>query len=111
MAAPSRQSFEFRLNLNVTGKVRRPGLPDGLRYRIDKAIRRQAEAMGLRVYSLTLDSARIRMDALLQPNMNRANIERGLWGIINGIMRREMPHMVKRTGTKGRAPDVGGFFY
>lgn len=111
MGAPSRQHFEFRLNLNAGASGRRPGLPDGLRYRIDKALRRQAEALGLRVYLLTLDSARIRMDVLLQGHMNRSNMERALWGVINGIMRKEMPHMVKRTGIKGRSADFGGSFY
>lgn len=111
MGFPSRQTFEFRLNLNVIGRARRPSLPDGIRYRIDKAIRRRAEMLGLRVYALQMDAGRIRLDALLQPNMNRTNIERALWGAINAIMRKEMPHMVKRTGRKGPAPDIGGVFF
>mgnify|MGYP001578819917 CR=1 FL=1 len=111
MGFPSRQTFEFRLNLNVVGRARRPSMPDGIRYRIDKAIRRRAEMLGLRVYLLQMDAGRIRMDALLQPQMNRSNIERAMWGAINGILRREMPHMVKRTGQKGRAADIGGVFF
>jgi hypothetical protein len=102
MGLPSRQTFEFRLSLNISGPGRRPSLPDALRYRLEKEIRRRAEALGLRVYSIRMEMGRFRLDALLQANMNRANIERALWGAINGMLRKEMPHLVKRTGLKGR---------
>lgn len=102
MGLPTRQHFEFRLSLNVSSYSRRPSLPDGIRYRIEKELRRRAEAMGLRVYSMKMDTARIQIDALLQPNMSRTNVERALWGAINGILKKEMPHLIKRTGTKGK---------
>lgn len=111
MAAPTRQHFEFRLSLNVSGPGRRPSLPDAIKYRLDKALRRQAEAMGLRVYSSSFESGRIKMDVLLQGHMNRVNVERGLWGVINGLLKKEMPHMVKRTGKKGLSDPYGGGFY
>ncbi|HBW46709.1 TPA: hypothetical protein DEF17_02100 [bacterium] len=111
MGLPSRQHFEFRLSLNISGIARRPSLPDGTRYRVEKALLRRAEALGLRVYSMRMDTARIQLDALLQPNMSRANIERALWGSINAILRKEMPHLVKRTGKKGANTPIGGFFF
>lgn len=111
MGFPSRVTFEFRLQLNVVGKVRRGSMPDGVRYRVEKAIKRRAEVMGLRVYSLRMDSGRIILDALLQPNMARTNIERAMWGAINGILRKEMPHLVKRTGKKGMPSPAGGFYF
>jgi hypothetical protein len=104
MGVPARVHFEYRLALNVSGPGRRPSLPDGIRYRVEKAIKRRAEILGLRVYSLRFDSGRIQMDYLIQPSMVKANIERTLHGAINGIMKKEMPHLVKRTGQKFRAP-------
>jgi len=43
--------------------------------------------------------------------MSRANIERALWGSINAILKKEMPHLVKRTGKKGANTPIGGFFF
>jgi hypothetical protein len=102
MGVPARVHFEYRLALNVSGPGRRPALPDGIRYRVEKAIKRRAEILGLRVYSLRIDQGRIQMDYLIQPNMVKANIERTLHGAINGILKKEMPHLVKRTGRKTR---------
>ncbi len=111
MALPTRQQFEFRLTLNVSGPKRRPSLPDGTRARIEKELRRRAESLGLRVYSLRMDMARIQMDALLQPNMPKPNVERALWGAINGVLQKEMPHLIKRTGQKQGRGMSGGFAF
>lgn len=112
MGLPSRQRFEFRLTLNAMAPGRRASnLPDAIRYRLDRELRRRAEMMGLRVYDLRFEMHRIVLEALLQPNMVKQNIERVLWGAINGMLKKEMPHLVKRTGHRpGPSGQTGMFF-
>lgn len=111
MGAPVRHRFEFRLNLNTGGSRTGSALPDAMKYRLDRELRRRGEMLGLRVYDVRVEMSRIVMEALVQPNMVIGNVERSLWGAINGLLQREMPHLVKRTG-KGRGPSrQTGFFY
>lgn len=110
MGVPARVHFEYRLSLNVSGPGRRPALPDGIKYRVEKALKRRAEILGLRVYSLRIDSGRIQMDYLIQPTMVKANIERVLHGAITALIKKEMPHLIKRTGQKFKQPFDGMLF-
>lgn len=110
MGLPSRHQFEFRIGLNTFGKGRRSSLPDGTAYRIEKELRRRAEAMGVRVYGIRLEATRIVMEVLLQPTMVKENIERALHGALNAILQRDVPHLVKRTGQRGSDP-LGGMLF
>lgn len=103
MGMPSRQRMEFKLNIRPGGG-RGAGLPDTIRYRLEKDLKRRAEALGLRVYSVRAERGKITIDALFQGHMVKSNIERAIWGAINGIFKKEMPHMVKKGS---RSP--GGF--
>lgn len=102
MSLPSRHQMEFRLNLNAAGGGRRGALPDGTIYRLDKSLRRRAETLGLRVFGLRIEATRLLLDVLLQPHMVKENIERALHSAITAVLSRDMPHLVKRTGFRGK---------
>lgn len=104
MGGPSRQRLEFQLNVATAGRL---SLPPNMQYRLEREIKYRAQALGLKVYGIRFNRNRLELDVLLQSNMVKVNIERALYGAINGLIKREMPHLVR----KNRGGGPSGSFY
>ncbi|MEW5692367.1 MAG: hypothetical protein AB1765_03620 [Candidatus Hydrogenedentota bacterium] len=91
-----RVNIELKLSFSMPDRASRSRLSEGLKHRIRKQLERNIIIMGIKVHNMLIDSARIKLDLTLPPNTDRPNIERALYGILNGILKREVPHLVKR---------------
>ncbi|MBL4889498.1 MAG: hypothetical protein JKX97_05705 [Candidatus Lindowbacteria bacterium] len=99
--------MEFRLSL-TPGGGRRSVLSHAIKFRLEKELKRRAMALGLKVHGIRAERGKIVCDVSLQSHHVKSNMTRALWGAINGIIKREMPHLVRK-GT--RSPGASGFDY
>lgn len=76
---------------------------------LEKEIARRAEAMHLRVSSCRMERGKIRLSAILPPHLRLENVTRALRGALNGIMKRQYPHLARGDSPREAPPrEIGG---